>query len=196
LVGFGGGLGLGAADIYQTPYDPMQLARVGFISNMKDAELHGARTTSYQPIAVLDGFSQIGTRRYWQGHARQGAPAVTLCPTCGGKGFAPSARANHCGFCDGQENNDTDETLFSLMQSWGIVHHAYDAALGCFARRLGYQVWLAPIACHHYGGQTAVGDPGYHTWAQQQTEGGDAGFWQHAHGVVYHEFKDVLPIRV
>ena len=174
LVGLGGATGLGHDRIYQIPYEPMQLARHGFMSNMRDAEAHGGRTNVYQPVAVLDGFSQIGSRRFWEGYTRQ----------------------NNWEMRREQAMGVPPGNLFELMQTWGIVHHAYDAALGCFAKRLGYQVWLAPLACHHHGGQTAVGDPGYHQWAQQQAEGGDAGFWQHAHGVVYHEFKDVLPIRV
>ena len=60
LAGFGGGKGLGASDIYQTPYDPMQLARQDFISNMRDAEAHGRRVTVPTRVACLDGFSQIG----------------------------------------------------------------------------------------------------------------------------------------
>jgi hypothetical protein len=60
LLGFGGGKGLGAADIYCTPYDPMQLARVDFVSNMRDAEQHGRRVTRSERVACLDGFSQVG----------------------------------------------------------------------------------------------------------------------------------------
>jgi len=60
LAGFGGGIGLGTADIYQTPYNPMQLARQDFISNMRDAEVHGRRVKETTRVACLDGFSQIG----------------------------------------------------------------------------------------------------------------------------------------
>ncbi len=66
LVGFGGGKGLGAPDIYQTPYDPMQLARVDFVSNMRDAEAHGRRVTVPTRVACLDGFSQIGRADFLQ----------------------------------------------------------------------------------------------------------------------------------
>ncbi|MGH8866161.1 MAG: hypothetical protein ACREVZ_16210, partial [Burkholderiales bacterium] len=65
LAGFGGAIGLGAADIYQTPYDPMQLARIGFRSNMKDAEAHGIRSLLPERVACLDGFSQIGRAEFW-----------------------------------------------------------------------------------------------------------------------------------
>ncbi len=75
-AGFGGGTTLGAADIYQTPYDPMQLARGGFVSNMRHAEAHGRRSTVPVPCVVFDGFSAIGTKDWfpqaWQWLAESG----------------------------------------------------------------------------------------------------------------------------
>jgi hypothetical protein len=178
LLGFGGGTGLGAANIYQTPYDPMQLARQDFVSNMKDAEVHGRRVQVPMRVACLDGFSQVGRREFWQGK-RQDKAARRL---------------------------DAFETpLFQQMQSWGVVHHFYDGMLGCFAARLGWDVWMLPIACHHLGGQTAVGDKGYQDWANAHPivrdrrghmAGGDLGFWLKAHEIGYDQFRDVLPIRV
>ena len=174
LVGFGGGTGLGAADIYQTPYSPMQLARQDFVSNMRDAEVHGRRSQLAERVACLDGFSQIGRREFWAG--------VPF-----GKPWDPV------------------ENLFGQMQSWGVIHHFYDGMLGCFAKRLGWEVWMLPIQVRHLGGQTAVGDARYQQWARLQgdkwdglTEGttGDAGFWHRAHEIGYREFKDVLPIRL
>ena len=70
------------------------------------------------------------------------------------------------------------------------------AALGCLAARYGWETWYLPIACTHYGGRTAVGDPGYPAWAPPQVEGGDQGFWAHAHRTGYDAFRDVLPLRV
>jgi len=166
LCGFGGGKGLADDDIYQTPYNPMQLARKQFISNMRDAEAHGQRSEVAQPVACLDGFSQIGMRSFWMAQPR-----------------------GHGGFIVPVPN------LFEQMASWGIVHHWYDGALGAFAKRLGYQVWYLPVACHHYGGRTAVGDARYVEWAKQQTPDGDAGFWQQAHRIGYDQFRDTLPIR-
>lgn len=78
----------------------------------------------------------------------------------------------------------------------GVVHHAYDAAFGAEAAACKVEVHLLPIACHHLGGQTAVGDAGYTAWAQEQVAGGDAGFWHQAHRLVYDHWKDQLPIRV
>lgn len=172
LCGFGGGKGLGSDDIYRTPYNPMQLARIGFISNMRDAEAHGERVEVAMPVACLDGFSQIGTRTFWQN-----LPHFTF----------------HGTRLDMDAHPPTN--LFAQMQQLGMVHHFYDAALGAFAKRLGYQVWFLPIRCHHYGGRTAVGNQRYTDWALGQVAGGDGGFWEAAHRIGYTEFKDVLPIR-
>lgn len=180
LCGFGGALGLGDADIYQTPYHPMQLARQTFLSNMRHAEAHGQRETRFRWISCLDGFSQIGRREFW------------LQDRLIGNLISP--------LVDRPGNN-----LFDVMASWGLVHHAYDAALGCFAKRLGWRVGLVPIACHHFGGQTAVADPRYTNWAREQFSSithdgqqvqGDAACWTHAHREVYERFRDVLPLRV
>lgn len=69
LAGFGGAIGLGADDIYKTPYDPMQLARIGFRSNLVDAEVHGLRSLLSERVACLDGFSQIGRREFFTGES-------------------------------------------------------------------------------------------------------------------------------
>lgn len=174
LVGFLGGTGLGDTDIYQKPYSPHQLARQGVVSNERNAETHGTRTTMRTPVAVLDGFSQIGRADFWRGKTRTGFKFEHA----GGPGVP------------------RPKNLYAEMAAWGLVHHAYDAALGCFAARLGWEVWMLPVACHHLGGQTAVGDPGYADWAKTIVPGGDQDFWSTAHAEVYERFRDVLPIRV
>lgn len=169
LCGFGGGKGLGSDQLYRIPYNPMQLARQNFISNMRDAEAHGTRSKAAQPVACLDGFSQIGRRQFWEGWFQDGNerhPSIT-----------PPGPWN----------------LFRLMEYWGVIHHFYDGMLGCFAKRLGWQTWFVPVKCHHYGGRTAVADPQYAAWAA--TYGGDSVFWQQAHRIGYDQFRDVLPIR-
>ena len=184
LVGFGGATGLGHPEIYQLPYDPMQLARYDFRSNMRDAEAHGLRETQAIRVACLDGFSQIGRAEYWRGQPL----------------------AEHDWAVKGLDG--LTENLFTAMQTLGVVHHLYDGMLGCYAKRLGWEVWMLPIACHHFGGQTAVGDARYHAWAnveaqkRDRLEGiteegiGDQVFWQQAHAIGYDHFRDVLPIRV
>lgn len=185
LLGFGGGTGLGDALIYKTPYNPMQLARQDFVSNMRHAEAHGRRGTAPERVACLDGFSQIGRREFWRGENEY-------------------ATRNHypAGLCLGYPERGQSYNLFSVMRDAGVVHHCYDAALGCFAARLGWETWMLPIPCHHHGGLTAVADPRYHQWANQfhYREGedalqGDQAFWRRAHRIVYDQFRDVLPIR-
>lgn len=183
LCGFGGGLGLGDTDIYQKPYHPMQLARRTFVSNMKDAMAHGGRSMVPLKVACLDGFSQIGRREFWRGVYQSGADLE---------------QQPRLGDVEGPYPN-----LFAAMEKWGIIHHAYDAALGCFARRLGWETWMVPVSCHHYGGRTAVGNKDYQKWANEKPlvrdingsmAMGDQGFWLKSHEIVYKEFRDVLPI--
>lgn len=182
LLGFGGGVGLGAEDIYQTPYNPMQLARQVFVSNMRDAEAHGLRVNFPVRVACLDGFSQVGTCEFWRGNH-----ADLYSGTWVGRAVVAHGNGN----------------LFEQMQKLGVIHHFYDGMLGCYAKRLGYDVWMLPIACHHFGGRTAVGDARYTEWANKRAADGgapdvpgDGLFWEQAHQIGYDHFKDVLPIRV
>lgn len=177
LCGFGGALGLGAHDIYKVPYQPVQLARANFRSNMVDAEVHGIRSLLSEQVACLDGFAQIGRRDFWVGNGR--------------KPNLENARdPNRYGGLRGWDRP------WDVLNDLGFVHHAYDGALGCLAFRYGWEVWYLPVRCRHYGGQTAVGDAGYQDWARTQVEGGDHGFWEQAHKIWYDSFKDCLPIRV
>lgn len=167
LLGFGGAIGLGSSDLYQTPYNPMQLARIGFRSNMPNAEVHGIRSLLPERVACLDGFSQIGRREFWEGVLRVSDRA---------HGYGPRP--------------------WTFLEDHGVVHHFYDGMLGCLARRYGWDVWYLPIACQHFGGRTAVGDAGYQDWAKTQHRDGDHGFWEQAHLIGYEQFRDVLPIRL
>jgi hypothetical protein len=174
LAGFGGAIGLGTDALYNEPYDPMQLARIGFRSNLVDAEAHGARSLTTEPVVCLDGFSQIGRRAFFTGLSES----------------------------EWRTHEIPARTPFRHVRPWtylerlGFIHHFYDGALGCLARRLGWQVRYLPVRCRHYGGQTAVGDPGYQRWAALEIDGGDRGFWEAAHRIGYAEFKDVLPLRL
>jgi hypothetical protein len=172
LAGFGGAIGLGCDNLYTVPYDPMQLARIGFRSNMSNAEAHGMRSLLTERVACLDGFSQIGRRAFWEGCR------AAMGPWIGVVGPAVQPRP------------------FTYLDSLGVVHHFYDGMLGCLAARYGWETWYLPIACHHFGGQTAVGDRGYQAWAETQAAGGDQGFWKEAHRLGYDTFTDVLPLRV
>jgi glycosyltransferase involved in cell wall biosynthesis len=63
MVGFGGARGHGDPDMYQKPYQLVQLARRGFMSNMRTAEAHGARFNGERDVAVFDGFA-LFVRRF------------------------------------------------------------------------------------------------------------------------------------
>jgi hypothetical protein len=171
LAGFSGAIGLGTDDLYHGPYDPMQLARIGFRSNLVDAETHGARSLVPEMVVCCDGFSQIGRRAFFLGQSLQ-------------------EHLEH------QTSRRGCTRPWTALEQLGFVHHFYDGALGCLARRLGWQVRYLPVRCHHQGGQTAVGDPGYQRWAALEIDGGDRGFWEAAHRIGYDTFKDVLPLRL
>lgn len=182
LLGFGGAIGVGDAEIYQRPYQPVQLARIGFRSNLVDAEVHGIRSLLAERVACLDGFSQVGRRAFWEGHV---------------------ASSNWTRDAAGQLTHHKEPRLaggeprpWDLLHTLGVVHHAYDGMLGCIAARYGWETWYLPIRAKHLGGCTAVGDPGYQGWAKQQTPHGDQGFWEAAHRIWYDNFKDQLPLRV
>jgi hypothetical protein len=177
LLGFGGAIGLGAPDLYQTPYDPMQLARSGFRSNLVDAEAHGVRSLLAEKVACLDGFSQVGRRAFWEG------VPVTIASAGLGEAFA-------------RVEGNSGLRPWSVLDKLGFIHHFYDGALGCLAKRYGWDTWYLPLRGRHHGGQTAVGDQGYQQWAAQQVSGGDHGFWKEAHRIGYDAFRDVLPLRV
>jgi hypothetical protein len=176
LLGFGGAIGLGSNDLYRTPYDPMQLARIGFRSNLDNAEIHGTRSLLPERVACLDGFSQIGRRSFWDGYQRMPGASSTN-----------PAELRYA---------LTDRPWDVLANQLGITHHFYDGMLGCLAARYHWDTWYLPIRGHHFGGRTAVGDAGYANWAQTQPAGSDQGFWQEAHRKGYDAFRDVLPLRV
>ncbi len=171
LAGFGGATGLGDLDLYEKPYDPMSLARVGFRSDLEDAEAHGMRSLLAEKVAVLDGFSQCGRREFWEGYPAPSTPHDQRFE------HSPYARP------------------WTVLEGLGIHHHAYDAGLGALAARYGWECWYLPLRCRHYGGQTAVGDVGYQAWAKTQDVNGDQGFWQRAHAAIYEAFRDQLPLR-
>ena len=62
LVGFGGATAHGTDDLYTTPYRLQNLARMGFASNLVDAEAHGERFQGSREVVVLDGFFMAARR--------------------------------------------------------------------------------------------------------------------------------------
>jgi len=57
IVGFAGAPGHGHPDMYKQPYTPSSMGRVGFKSNLRNAEVHGARFTGSCEVAVIDGLA-------------------------------------------------------------------------------------------------------------------------------------------
>ena len=57
MVGFAGATRHGAADLYTSPYKLQNLGRSGFASNLRDAEVHGARFAGEKDCAVYDGMA-------------------------------------------------------------------------------------------------------------------------------------------
>lgn len=164
LAGFGGAVGLGQVGMYDHPYDPMSLARSGFRSDLVDAEAHGIRSLLAEPVACLDGFSQIGRRAFWEGFSYRDPQGA--------------------------------DRPWTQLKDLGFTHHFYDSALGCLAARHGWETWYLPLRAKHWGGRTAVGDPGYQAWAKSQDPKGDQGFWEAAHKIGYEAFRDILPLRI
>ena len=154
LLGFGGAKGLGLDCLYKVPYRLNDLARLDFLSNMKDWHIHGCHTLVPQQVAMLDGFCLVFRREFydemggWQSAIDKGFPS----------------------------------------------HHCYDAYACCMARRLGWEVHLLPIRCHHRGGETATKGE-YIEWLQTQGWKDDSAVHASAHAVFYDEFRDLLPIR-
>ena len=57
VVGFAGGLGHGSHNLYTSAYHLPNLARQTFLSNLSDAEMHGARFKGARDVAILDGLA-------------------------------------------------------------------------------------------------------------------------------------------
>lgn len=77
----------------------------------------------------------------------------------------------------------------------GLMFHNYDFWACCMMARLGGEVWVIPIQCHHYGGGTSVSLE-YNEWIKTQGYVSDVEVHARAHEICYREFKDVLPLRV
>jgi hypothetical protein len=76
-----------------------------------------------------------------------------------------------------------------------LVFHCYDYWLCCMAHRLGYQVWMTGVKCHHFGGMTSTKD-GYNNWLKENLGKTDVDIHVESHAYIYNEFSDVLPWEV
>lgn len=139
LAGFSGADGLGAENIYRVPYEPHQLARQGFFSNMQEAEKHGRRETVARRSACADGFSQIGRTKFM-------VPAFNHLMQ---KGIIHHAYDAWLGALASEQYRFTQTGIKMLSPA------------------PGGECWFIPIACHHHGGITATG-PTYADWAKDK----------------------------
>ena len=86
---------------------------------------------------------------------------------------------------------------FRHLKNLGVVHHAYDSALGAYFHADHYEAWMLPIQCHHAGGRTAVLSKAYHEWLAARRSS-DATEHEVAHRILYEDLRGygVLPLRV
>jgi hypothetical protein len=169
LVGFAGWAALGDDTLYHAPYDPEQLRAYDFHTN--GAGVVSRASVEGEAVVCVAAFSQVGRRQFWSGFTE------------------PEART-------GQTRRKTFPRPWAVVDDLKIVDHFYFGALGCLARRGGWQVRYLPVRYRHLGGETTDRDAGYHAWAADEIEGGDRGFWESAHRIGYDTFRDVLPLRL
>jgi len=62
LVGFGGAPGFCHPNLRPDNYSPGAMGRIGFRSNMRNAEAHGSRMTGAENATILDGFAMFVRR--------------------------------------------------------------------------------------------------------------------------------------
>jgi hypothetical protein len=87
-------------------------------------------------------------------------------------------------------------SLLDRIGGWSwfpFVHHAYDYAIACQARRHKMKCWLIGVHVKHWGGKTACG-PIHQEMAKKF--GGDTKVHADAHRFIYDQFRDVLPFQV
>jgi len=81
-VGLGGAQALGRSNLYKRPYDLVNMARGGYMSNQVDAETHGQRVANANRVVVLDAFF-MAIRREWLLHNQWGGwPVKHLTHHC------------------------------------------------------------------------------------------------------------------
>lgn len=86
--------------------------------------------------------------------------------------------------------------LLDQIDGWSwfpYPHHSYDNSIACQTRRHGWEAWLVPVECEHYGGLTATKGV-YQEFADKF--GGDVRVHADGHEWMYEEFRDVLPFGV
>jgi hypothetical protein len=125
LVGFGGSTGHGVPWIYQSPYEWEQVGRTGvFMSNMINAEQHGARILGSREASVLDGFAMFVRRTVLD--------------------------ESNVNFYDYEGNkNRAALKVKGWPQSTPVDYWCYDYWLSCETRRQGLRARVVGVYCEH-----------------------------------------------
>ena len=87
-------------------------------------------------------------------------------------------------------------SLLDKVGGWNYfpyLHHTYDYAIACLARRHHYKCWLIACSVRHWGGKTSLTE--IHRKTAEQY-GGDDKVHADGHRWLYDNFRDVLPFRV
>lgn len=129
VVGFGGATGMGHEDIYKIPYHYTQLARVDFVSNLRDAEVHGRRNAGAEDVAFLDSFTLFVRTSFLNGqggwpidrYAPMHLGDAWLCLTALQKGYRVRMVGVDCSHTGGGRGAIADE--WAATTKWG----SYDA---------------------------------------------------------------------
>jgi hypothetical protein len=87
-------------------------------------------------------------------------------------------------------------SLLDKVGGWDYfpyLHHTYDYAIACLARRHGFKCWLIACLVRHWGGKTSLTEIHRKT---AEAYGGDDQVHKDGHRWLYDNFRDVLPFRV
>jgi len=129
LVSFTGALGHGRPDLYRVPYHLPDLARQHFISNMRDAETHGARFTGARDVAIADGSSCFVRRSILDNWKHPGCAPGMVDQFPKHRGFPDHAPVGY----------------FMWMEN-----------LCCEVRRQGFRIRMVGVDFTHLGGRTSA----------------------------------------
>jgi hypothetical protein len=178
LCGFGGALGHGVRHLYTVPYRLPDLARQDFLSNMRDAEVHGKRFTGERDVAVIDGFAGFVRRpildKWWQNYCRCGH---TIEAHAEGHSMEREGwKCVYCSACGGYKSG-------GFPHGVPVGYYMLWENLCCEVRRQGYRIRLVGCDCEHLGGRTST--------VHQVTDDYEA-----EHAYFYSRNRDVMPYRV
>jgi hypothetical protein len=169
LVSFTGALGHGRPDLYRVPYHLPDLARQTFISNMRDAEIHGARFKGSRDVAIADGSTCFVRRAILHNWNHIRSITQTL---------------------DDQrrviDSKDVPAHKGGFPQGVPCGYFMWMENLCCEVRRQGFRIRMVGVDFTHLGGKTSA----MHTTEDRQKQ------YEAEHKYFYERNRDVLPYRV